>query len=271
MLFHAALYSHGEAYVPSEGQIPLHTASGSECEQPHKEVERNINKLQEDFVALTNCIEDSLKKNDVSLEVIMKRFRVLSPSIRTQQQMDEAFSGIRHRTLESKTIKQLFDNLTELKCWNFMTPEILTYIIRDVKEVHFDVAVYESKLLDFKTNTKVRDLIGLQFLLPAFYIQLNVKVLGWKEKTIRDAEKSVHRLLVQAGYQDPRLLGGLQGVKHGCIELAYVLLDSIDTSALSNKELFDMYEANGIISISVDQIIVYSKEQISPIKVHIFL
>jgi hypothetical protein len=93
-----------------------------------------------------------------------------------------------------------------------------------VEKVHVDVALYESKLLSFKTKTKVKDLMGLQFLdlLPNFYMELIVKVRGWQEKTIIDAEKSVCTLLVRAGYRDPKL-GGLQSMKQGCIELTYIV------------------------------------------------
>ena len=97
-------------------------------------------------------------------------------------------------------------------------------------------------------------------------IELNIKMQGWKEKTINDAVILMDRLLKRVGYQGTNL-SGLQGVKQGCIELTYVLLEPIDASAFSNKELFDTYETNGILSISADHIIVYSKEDISPVKV----
>ena len=234
--------------------------------QLNEEVEQNLNELHQDFFHLTNGVEDSLKNNSINIEVLMRRFRLLPPSIRRQQQRDELFSEIRQRALKSTTIKELFDNLTELKHWSFMTPEILTHIIQDVKEVHLEIAVYESKLLNFKTKTKVKDLIGWELLLPDFYLELHVKVRGWQEKTIIDAEKSVYTLLARAGYQDPKL-GGLQSVKEGCIELTYVLLESITTHGLSKKELFDTYEAYGVLSIGVNQDTVYDREKMLSVKV----
>ena len=203
--------------------------------QLNKEVEQNLKELRDDFFHLNNGVEDSLKKSGINLEVLTRRFRMLPRSIRRQE---EAFSEIRQRALKSTTIKELFDNLTGLKHWSYMTPEILTYIVQDVKEVHFDMAVYESKLLRFKTKTKLKDLISWEFLLPDFYMELHIKVRGWQEKTIDDAEKSVHTLLARAGYRNPKV-GGLQGVRQGCIELVYVLLESIDGRAFSNKELFN--------------------------------
>ena len=135
-----------------------------------------------------------------------------------------------------------------------------------VKKIHFDIAVYESKLLNFKTNTKVKDLIGCENLLPEYYLELHLKVQGWQEKNIIDAEKSVCTLLARAGYQDPKL-GGLQSVKQGCIDLTYVLLQSITTHDLSKKELFDTYEEYGVLSISVDQDVVYDREKMLSVKV----
>ena len=231
------------------------------------EVKQNIENLQEEFFALINNVEGSLKSNNISHEVIIARFRLLPESIRRQHQTDGTYAETRRRALESTTIKQLFDILTGLKYWNFLTPEILTHIVQDVKKVHLEIAVYESKLLNFKTKTKLKDLIGLQFLLPDLYVELSFKVRAdWKEKTIDNAEKSVHNLLVRAGYQDPKL-GGLQGVRQGCIELVYVLLESIDGSALYNRELFKTYEADGILSISINHVTVYSREGISSVKV----
>jgi hypothetical protein len=237
--------------------------------QLNQEVEQNLKELYEDFFHLTNGVEDSLKNNSINIEVLMRRFRMLPPSIRRQQQIDESFSEIRQRALKSTTIKELFDNLTRLKHWSFMTPEILTYIILDVKEVHLDLALYESKLLNFKTKTKVKDLIGWEVLLPKFYMELCVKVRDWQEKTIIDAEKSVCTLLVRAGYQDPKL-GGLQSVKQGCIELTYVLLESnsITAHALFNKELFDTYETYGVLNISINQDTVYDREEMLSVKVY---
>ena len=235
--------------------------------QVNKEVEQNLKELRDDFFHLINGVEDSLKNNSINVEVLTRRFRMLPPSIRRQQQIDESFSDIRQRALKSTTIKELFDNLTELKHWSFMTPEILTYIIQDVPKVHFDLAVYESKLLNFKTKTKVKNLIGWEILLPDFYMELHIKVQGWQEKTINEAEKSVHTLLLRAGYQDLKSVGP-QCVKQGCIELTYALLESIDAHALSNKELFDIYETYGIISISVNHDTVYNREEILSAKVY---
>lgn len=257
------------------GQIPLHVVLqyGSECEQLNKEVEKSLQTLYDDFFALTNKAEDLLREKNVELSVITRRLRMLPDSIKKymQQTGETSHLNIRQRALSAETSKQLFDNLTELKHWNFMTPEILTHIVKDVslEEVHFKIDMYMRKLVDFKTKTKLKDLIGLQFHLPDFYsniIELNIKVQGWKEKTTNDAEILMDRLLKRVGYQGTNL-SGLQGVKQGCIELTYVLLEPIDASAFSNKELFDTYETNGILSISADHIIVYSKEDISPVKV----
>ena len=238
--------------------------------QLNKEVEENLEELRNDFFHLINGVEDALTSNNIGVEVLMKRFRMLPQAIRRQQEMDRSFSDIRQRALKSTTINELFNNLTELKHWSFITPEILTHIIQDVKEVHFDVAVYESKLSSFKTRTKVKDLIGLEFLLPDFYVELRIKVRGWQEKTINDADTSVCMLLARAGYRNPKL-GGLQCVKEGCVELTYVLLESINAQSLTIKELHDTYENYGILSISINQDMVYNREEVLSVKVYNYI
>lgn len=103
--------------------------------------------------------------------------------------------------------------------------------------------------------------------MPDFYIELHIKVRdSWQEKTIIDAEKSVCMLLAQAVYREPKL-GGLQHVKQGCIELTYVLLESINAQSLSNKELFDIYETNEILNVSINHVTVYNREEMLSVKI----
>lgn len=228
------------------------------------EVAESIKKLEEEFFILTNSVEDILMKEEVDVQVLVRRFRSLPLSMRRQQQSDGNFSAIRQKVIRSKTIRELFDNLTELKHWSYMTPAILTYIIQDVKRVHFNVAVYESKLSSFKENTKLKDIIGLEFLIPDYYVELKVKVkdLWWLEKTICSAEKSINNLLAKAEYRSAELIGGWQSVKPGCIELMLVLLQSVKISAFSKKESYDAFKSEGVISITVDENTVSYEEHI---------
>ena len=151
-----------------------------------------------------------------------------------------------------------------------MTPEILTHIIQDVKDVHFDVALYESKLLAFKERTKLKDMIGLEFLLPDYYMEVRIKVKGWQKKTILDAEKSIRNLFVRHIYQ-PSSIGvhTWQSVNPGSMELVLVLLEHIDINAVAKKELFDGCNANGVTSITINQTTVYSEAVVTSVKVYI--
>lgn len=134
--------------TPQQSQSNASSAAGVVTLQEH--MMEDIRELEKEFFDLTNTVEDALTNSNISLEVVMRRFRMMPESLKRQHQSDDNYSAIRRRALNSATFKQFFNNLTELKYWSYMTPEILTYIIQDVKDVHFDVAMYESKLLAFK-------------------------------------------------------------------------------------------------------------------------
>lgn len=234
-----------------------------------EKIMERIRELEKEFLKLTNSIEDKLRNDNVSIEVMTRQFRSLPPSLKRQQQGDDKFSDIRQRVLKSTTIKELFDNLTELKYWSFMNPDILTHVVQDFKSLHFDIAIYQSKLLAFKQSTKVKDVVGLEFLLPDYYVEVTIKVReGWREKTLCEAEKSVETLLIRLGYQYTKV-GGWQSVNHGCVELVVIFLThTINVSTLGGKELFDTCNASGIISITIDQTTVYTEDQVVSVKVY---
>lgn len=106
-------------------------------------------------------------------------------------------------------------------------------------------------------------MIGLEFLLPDYYMEVRIKVKGWKEKTILDAEKSIRNLFVRHNYQ-PSVIGihTWQSVNPGCMELVLVLLEHIDVNAVARKELFDECNANGVTSIIINQTTVYYREDV---------
>lgn len=253
--------------TPQQSQS-IATGAGVATLQEH--IKEDIRELEKEFFDLTNTVEDVLTNSNISLEVVMRRFRMMPYSLRRQHQSDDNYSAIRRRALDSATFKQFFNNLTELKYWSYMTPEILTYIIQDVKDVHFDVAVYESKLLAFKERTKLKDMIGLEFLLPDHYIEVRIKVRGWQEKTILDAEKSIHNLFVRHTYQ-PSSIGvhTWHSVNPGSMELVLVLLEHIDINAVAKKELFDECNANSVTSIIINQTTIYREDVITSVKVYI--
>ena len=90
---------------------------------------------------------------------------MLPQSIRRQQETDIDFKATRQRILDSTT-KELFNNLTALKHWSYMMPDTLEY----------------------KANTKLRDLIGINFPVPDYCIELTMEVEGWEDKTIQEVE-----------------------------------------------------------------------------------
>lgn len=52
--------------------------------QLNKDVEQSLKELHQNFFHLVNSVEDSLKSNDISIDVLMRRFRMLPPPIRRQ-------------------------------------------------------------------------------------------------------------------------------------------------------------------------------------------
>ena len=152
----------------------------------------NLQQLEEEFFALVNYIEVSIQKSKDSFDKIIRRFQTLPQSIASQHQTDKNYSIIRQRILQSKTTKELFDNLTQLKHWNFMVPDTLNYILRDVKNdvVHQKIAEYISKLKAFKETTKLCNIVGLCVPIPDYCMELVTMVDEWEKKTIHDAEKA---------------------------------------------------------------------------------
>ena len=124
-----------------------------------------LRELEEKFYDLVIFIKDTLENSEVSLDTITRRFRMLPQSVRRQHETDENYKETRQKILDSKTIKKLFDNLTELKHWSYMTPDTLAHILKDVKidDVHKRIDEYKEKLLAFKANTKLRELVGISF------------------------------------------------------------------------------------------------------------
>ena len=149
-------------------------------EQTAQEVISTLRELEEEFYDLVIYAEDTLENSKVSLNTIIRRFHMLPQSVRRQHQTDENYEEIRKSILNLNTIKELFDNLTELKHWNFMTPDTLAHIIQDVKtdDMHKKLVEYKDKLMIFKANTKLRELIGISFPVPDYCMELTMEVEG---------------------------------------------------------------------------------------------
>ena len=103
-----------------------------------------IKELEEEFLELVTFVEATLESHDdVGIKTITRRFSMLPQSIKRQQETDENYKEIRRWILSSTTIKELFDNLTELKHWSYMTPDLLTYIVKGVKIDDMHKKIYE--------------------------------------------------------------------------------------------------------------------------------
>ena len=179
-----------------------------------------FDQLQEDFYQLVAYTKEALQQNDVGLNTITRRFCMLPESIKRHLQGDENYSEIRRRITTPTSIKDLFDNLTALKHWSYMMPNTLQYILKDVKidDIHQKIDKYKEKLSNFKTQTKLGELIGTDFPVPDYCIELTMEVKGWEDKTLVEAEEAVGNIMRCATYGQHVPLGW-KGVEPGSMKL----------------------------------------------------
>ena len=242
----------------AEGLSPTRSLPSSPSTMAAQEVERvklTLEELEREFFDLVVCTEATLTKfcNQEHLDKIIQRFRMLPVSIKRQYQTDDNYLMTRRRILASSTIKELFDNLTEFKHWSYMSPEILTHILQDVPidDMHQKIKDYTSKLAIFKASTKLRDLIGISFSIPDYYIELTMITEGWEDKTILDAEKSVINILMRLTYSSQNNPIRWKAINPGSIKLVFVLAMSIHVSCSSEK-FHEICQENRIVNMCID-------------------
>ena len=232
---------------------------GAVSVDPAQDLTPVLTELEREFYDLVTFVEATLeKREDVGINTITRRFSMLPQSIKRRQQTDENYRETRRRILNSTTTKELFDNLTELKHWNYMTPDILAHIVEDIKidDIHQKIDKYKEKLSTFKNNTKLRDLIGTSFPVPDYCTEVTVEVEGWEDKTIEQAEKAVVNIMRRATYgQIVRL--GWKGVIPGSLKLTFILVESIKIGEETTPEA---YRKSGVISVQLDGDVLYRDE-----------
>ena len=214
-----------------------------------------LQKLEEDFYQLVKDVETVLEDKNVKLRLITRRFSMLPQSIKRRlNENDKRYTEIKHRILDSSTIKKLFDNLTDLKHWNFMMPDTLAHIIKDIDipDIHTRIEEYNEKLLTFKMNTKLADLLGIRFPIPDYCIELSEKVEGWEDKTILEAEGAICTAI------HPKMSFRLTSVYPGSMKLGFVLLKAVNHISLDNISMSlaaGIY--TGVISIELEGDVLY--------------
>ena len=221
-----------------------------------------LTELEKEFFDLVVYAEVTLTNNQVHLDTITRRFRMLPLSVKRQYQTDDNYSMTRRRILNSSTIKELFDNLTELKHWNYMTPETLAHILQDINidDIHHKIEEYTSKLAIFKANTKLRDLIGISFPVPDYCIELTMITEGWEDKTISDVEKSAMNILRRATYGDHNIQIGWKAINPGSIVLVFILMKSTTPEIHFSEKLCEICQEGGVTNVCVDGHIFYGHD-----------
>ncbi len=215
--------------------------------------------LEEEFYDLIIFIEDTLKHSEVSLDTMTRRFRMLPQSVRRQHQTDENYTTKRQKILNSTTIKELFDNLTELKHWNYMIPDTLAHIVKDVKidDVRKKINEYKEKLLTFKATTKLRELVGISFPVPDYCMELTMEVEGWEDKTIQEVEDRAVNIMRRAVYSGcPHVILGWKGVFPGSINVRFILIESVRVI----PERFLVLKETGVVRVHLDGDTIHSKD-----------
>ena len=153
-------------------------------------------------------------------------------------------------------------------------PDTLYQIVKDVevKDIQEKIQNYSVKLAAFKTKTKLKDVIGISFTVPDSCIRLTMKVEGWEDKTIEEAEKAACNMLqrheMPPGYP---VRVGYERVKGGCLELTFILLESINIALgiAINIEI----KHGGVISVKLDGDILYTSDhlELKVKSVHLFM
>ena len=210
-----------------------------------------LTQFEEEFHELVNDVEAILDENEVHVSIITKRFRTLPQSIRRRHQTDEYYRQTRQKILDSRTTKELFDHLTALKHWSYMMPETLRHILKDVKidDIHQPIDKYIRRLAHFKANTKLRELIGINFPVPDYCMELTMEVKGWKDKTIEEVESKAVNIIQRAVYSGQAVSLGWKGVDPGSVLLTFIFMEPV---TISNEKLSEACKNEGVVSIQVD-------------------
>ena len=221
----------------------------------------HLKELEEEFYKLVTFTETTLKEkdNEECLERILRRFSMLPQSIRRKHQTDENYVATRQRILNSKTIKELFDNLTALKHWSYMMPDTLAHIVQDIKsdDVKQKIDKYRMKLTAFKAKTELKDIIGLRFPIPDYCIELTIEVDNWEGKTIDEAEAATLNILRKAAYG-----GGIgwKAVNPGSTKMIFIFLEPTANINTKVDGFAEICKDNGVVTIQIEEEGVYSND-----------
>ena len=114
------------------------------------------------------------------------------------------------------------------------------------------------KLEAFKTKTELRDMIGLQFPVPDYCMQLTVEVIGWENKTIGEAEMATLNILRKATYNGGI---GMKAVSPGSTKLVFIFLEP--STDINTDRFSEACKDSGVISIKIHEEEVYKNDAIS--------
>ena len=253
----ASSSSSGIEDAASSAMSPL-SLSATTREHTAQEVIQTLSELEDEFYELVTFVETALKRSNVQIDTLTRRFSMLPQSIRRRHQTDENYKAIRQRVLNSESVKKLFDNLTELKHWSYMMPDTLAHILRGVKieEVHKRISEYKEKLLAFKANTKLKELIGISFPVPDYCMELTMEVERWEDKTIQEVEDRAVNIMRRSDHSGQNTPLGWKAVNVGSVKITFILKKVVKV----NKEnILDACRDSGIKHVQIDGERLYSE------------
>ena len=113
-----------------------------------------------------------------------------------------------------------------------MTPDTLAHIVKDVKidEVRIKINDYQFKLMAFKANTKLRELIDISFPVPDYCEELTIMVEeSCRDKTIQEVEDGAVNFVPQSAHGgSPHIRLGWKRVHvaAGSICMTFIIMES---------------------------------------------
>jgi hypothetical protein len=163
--------------------------------------------------------------------------------------------------MRSRSIDDLFTYLSNIQAWDFLHPQLLEYLVRELggDNAKRSMEGYKSCLVQFRRTTKMRQLSGwFGRITETSTFQKIVLSLGgdWEEKTYEEFEELRVSLLRKEVFFQSSL--HLCGVLTGSLLVALVIPKSVEVAImqrmLGERQLLKFLMDNGISSIYAEQV-----------------
>ena len=229
-------------YVNSEA------ASSSTCEVDCS-IQEAIDTLQGDFRQCVTIIRLSFETVSDAVSGIKESLKELpAGEVKGQVGLLLTQSDNLRIVMNSDNIDELFMNLSNIRAWDFLHPQLLEYLVWVLgkDEAKRSMMEYMSKLVQFRESTKMRKLLGWFGNIPKkSSFQKTVMILGdkWKDKTYQEFEVLRISLLRRRVFDQSCL--SLCGVLNGSVMVILAIPKLVNVVAL--KKMFEEPEIQIIL------------------------